>query len=53
MAKTGRWHSIKDQVHHDNTVCPDGKAVEPEFRRPGDGDRPLCPVCAKLNAEGL
>ena len=48
MAKTSPWHSIKQQVHHDNTSCNAGNNIEKENVRSGTGGKPLCTECAKL-----
>lgn len=46
--KTNPWHSIKQQVHHDNTQCNTGNNIETEYRRDGTGGKPLCKECADL-----
>ena len=48
MAVTSPWHSVKEPVHHNNTGCTEGNNIEPENRRPGTGNKPLCKHCAKL-----
>jgi len=52
MPKTSPWHSIKQNVHHNNTECNEGNNIEPENRREGTGGKPLCENCKKLNEEG-
>ena len=42
MAQIFPWHSIKTDVHHNNTECNNGKNIQPEDRRAGTGDKPLC-----------
>jgi hypothetical protein len=50
--KTSPWHSIKQQVHHNDTDCPEGNNIERENLRSGTGGKPLCQRCATLNARG-
>jgi hypothetical protein len=45
---TAPWHSIKADVHHDNTSCNTGNNIERENRRSGTGGKPLCHECSKL-----
>lgn len=52
MPKTSPWHSILQNVHHDNTECTEGNNIESENRRPGTGGKPLCKRCAELDAAG-
>ncbi len=48
MAIVSSWHSIKGNVHHNNTNCNTGNNIEPENRRPGKGGKPLCKECKAL-----
>jgi len=48
MAKKSPWHSIKENVHHNNTNCNTGNNIETENVRQGTGGKPLCKECAKL-----
>jgi hypothetical protein len=48
--KTSPWHSIKQNVHHDNTNCNEGNNIESENRREGTGGKPLCKACADLDS---
>jgi len=52
MARKSPWHSIKQNVHHDNTRCTEGNNIETENLRTGTGGKPLCHHCAKLDTEG-
>ncbi len=52
MAKVLPWHSIRQVVHHDNTVCTEGNNIEAVYRRPGTGDKPLCLHCRRLDISG-
>jgi hypothetical protein len=45
---TSPWHSIKQNVHHNNTDCTEGNNIEPEYRRSGTGGKPLCDRCKRL-----
>lgn len=49
MAKTSAWHSIKANVHHNNTKCTEGNNIERENRRSGTGGKPLCDHCKRLS----
>ena len=49
MAKKSPWHSIKSNVHHNNTECNTGNNIEKENRREGTGGKPLCSECKSLN----
>jgi len=49
MARTAPWHSIKQDVHHNNTECNTGNNIEKENLRQGDGGKPLCQECKKIN----
>lgn len=44
------WHSVKQDVHHNNAACRSGLVIEIAFLREGTGGRPLCQECAALNA---
>lgn len=46
------WHSVKQNVHHDNTECNTGNNIETENLRQGTGSKPLCQECARLDREG-
>jgi hypothetical protein len=48
MAVVSPWHSVKEDVHHNNTECNTGNNIEVENRREGDGGKPLCKECARL-----
>lgn len=43
------WHSIKADVHHNNTDCNTGNNIEKENVRSGTGGKRLCAECAQLN----
>lgn len=47
MKKTP-WHSIKQNVHHNDTSCNTGNNIERENLREGTGGKPLCAECARL-----
>ena len=51
MPRTSPWHSIKAQVHHNNTECYAGNNIESKNRRQGTGGKPLCQACAELNRQ--
>ncbi len=48
MAKVAAWHSVKSNVHHNDTNCNTGNNIETENRRSGTGGKPLCEECKRL-----
>jgi hypothetical protein len=46
------WHSVKEQVHHDNTECNTGNNIEKENLREGTGGKPRCNECENLAKQG-
>jgi len=46
------WHSVKEQVHHDNTECNTGNNIEKENLRDGTGGKPRCAECERLAKAG-
>lgn len=52
MAMTSPWHSVKASIHHNNSNCTTGNNIAHKNRREGDGDKPLCNECARLNSQG-
>jgi hypothetical protein len=54
MPRSLPFHSVRPgtpQVFHNNDACYVGNRIEPAYWNAGDGDRPLCDECARLNAE--
>ncbi|HEV8602541.1 MAG TPA: hypothetical protein VGQ68_04000 [Gaiellaceae bacterium] len=49
MPKVPPWHDVDHDDHHDNTECIAGESIAPDRRQPGDGGKPLCRICARLN----
>lgn len=49
MAKTAAFHSIKQAVHHNNTLCTEGNNIERINLRTGTGSKPLCQHCIRLS----
>jgi hypothetical protein len=49
MPQTKPWHSGGEAVHHDNTECVQGARVLVAERVPGDGGKPLCSICQRLD----
>jgi hypothetical protein len=47
--KTSPTHSIKQDVHHNNTECNTRNNIEKENLRQGTGGKPLCRECARLS----
>jgi hypothetical protein len=52
MPKKSPWHSIKEDVHHDNTNCNTGNNIEKENLRQGTGGKRLCYECDRLDKAG-
>ncbi|MCH8978075.1 MAG: hypothetical protein IH945_02385 [Armatimonadetes bacterium] len=52
MPKHMPWHAAKEPVHHNNTLCEEGKKIEPAHRLPGTVGKPLCKECETLNSQG-
>ncbi|MEI2695530.1 MAG: hypothetical protein V9E90_10695 [Saprospiraceae bacterium] len=52
MPSRSPWHSIKQNVNHNNTECNTGNNIETENLRTGTGNKPLCEECARLKNQG-
>ena len=52
MPKKSPWHSIKEDVHHDNTNCNTGNNIETENLRQGTGNKKQCLECKRLETQG-
>ena len=52
MPRKAPWHSILQQVHHNNTRCTEGNNIERWNLRQGTGGKPLCIHCHRLNTQG-
>jgi len=48
MAKKSPWHSVKANVHLNDTNCNTGNNIESEKLRQGTGGKPLCAECKRL-----
>ncbi|WP_170324224.1 hypothetical protein [Polaribacter vadi] len=48
MTTRSPWHSIKQDVYHNNTDCNTGNNTERENIRIGTGGKSLCKECARL-----
>lgn len=48
MAKVAAFHSVKQNVHHDNTSCTEGNNIEKVNLKSGTGGKPKCSHCQKL-----
>jgi hypothetical protein len=51
MTRTAPWHSLRQNIHHNDTDCDDGRSVKEGDRRDGTGGKPLCERCAQLSRE--
>ena len=49
LAKVAAFHSIKQNVCHDNSKCTEGNNIEKENLRQGTGGKSKCSHCSKLN----
>jgi hypothetical protein len=49
MPRIPSWHADEEDVHHDNTECVRAARIREVDRLGGDGGKPLCPVCARLD----
>jgi hypothetical protein len=49
MPQTTPWHSRGEAVHHDNTECVQGARIPVADRVEGDGGKPLCSLCQRLD----
>lgn len=49
MPQTTPWHSRGEAVHHDNTECVQGARIPVAERAEGDGGKPLCSICQRLD----
>ena len=52
MTRKPAWYSIKTNVHHVCSNCTAGNNIEPEDRREGTGQKPLCVECVILINKG-
>ena len=49
MAKVSPFHSVKQNVHHNETRCTEGNNIEPVNLRKGTGGKPLCLHCKAIS----
>jgi hypothetical protein len=45
------WHSVMGTVHHTHLECAVGMSIGLDHIRFGEGGKPLCDECARLEAE--
>ena len=50
MAVTAPWHSVKEDVHHNNDECFYGGEIKFRYARLGTGNKPLCKDCVRLKS---
>jgi hypothetical protein len=48
---TDLWHSLRENVYHNNTHCQLGRKITEADKRLGAGGRPLCDECIRLGRE--
>ena len=49
VVRKSPWHSVKQEVYHDNTDCNEGNNIETENLRQGTGGKPKCKACERLD----
>ena len=49
MLRKETWHSVRQNVYHNNRDCTEGNNIEPWHCAPGTGGRRLCKRCRDLN----
>ena len=56
MVRVPAFHTVSTEyppshrnVYHDQSECQYGKGIKPWHRVPGDGRRPRCDECKKLD----
>ena len=47
MSKIAPFHSVKQQVYHDDTDCPEVNKIQTLYKRQGTGAKPKCPYCRR------
>jgi len=52
LPKHSPWHSVAEDVHHDNVDCRAGASVKQEDLRAGTGGKPQCEECRRLAEAG-
>jgi hypothetical protein len=52
MPKKSPWHSVKQDIYHDNTNCNTGNNIEKENLRQGTGGKKHCSECTKWTEQG-
>jgi len=52
MPKKSPWHSVKEDVYHDNSNCNTGNNIEKENLRQGTGSKRRCLECTGLDKTG-
>jgi hypothetical protein len=48
MAKVAPFHSVRENVYHDNSKCGPGSEIPLRNRVQGTGGKPRCKNCQKL-----
>ena len=43
------WHSVRQDVFHNNRACTEGNNIERRYLSQGSGDKRLCQHCESLN----
>lgn len=52
MPKVAPFHSVKQNVYHNNSKCTEGNNIEKQYLQSGTGGKPLCKHCSSLNDQG-
>lgn len=52
MPKVAAFHSVKEQIYHDNSKCGPGNEIPSHDRVAGTGNKAHCKDCEKATAAG-
>lgn len=50
MARVATFHSLKQNVHHNNDKCTEGNNIERENKRQGTGGNPYANIARDFKA---
>ena len=49
LAREEAWHSVRQDVYHNNRACTEGNNIERRYLLAGSGGKRLCRRCESLN----
>jgi hypothetical protein len=52
MPQVQPWNTVKEQAHHNNSLCSTAAKTPAPSQQRGTGNKPLCPECRKLKVLG-